>query len=190
MNRYHRSITKRALDLIFSLLVLPVALPLMVLCAFLVLVSSGSPVFFCQERVGRNGEIFRLIKIRTLKKSFSSAPGAQHTIHDITALGRFLRKSRLDEIPQIWNILVGEMSWVGPRPEVPYYYEHYKKLEPTYASRQLVRPGITGMAQLDNPDASPNENLEKLTFDLEYVHKGSFGLDVHILLKSFLFVWK
>jgi lipopolysaccharide/colanic/teichoic acid biosynthesis glycosyltransferase len=190
MNPYHRSLTKRILDLAFSLLVLPLALPVLVLCAILVLLSSGTPVFFAQERVGRDGQPFKLIKIRSLKKSFSSAPGAQHNPADITALGRLLRKTRVDEIPQIWNILKGEMSWVGPRPEVPFYYEHYKKLEPTYADRQLVRPGITGMAQLNNPDASPNENLEKLTFDLQYVQQANFWVDLRILIKSFLFVWK
>lgn len=96
----------------------------------------------------------------------------------------------MDEIPQIWNILIGEMSWVGPRPEVPFYYEHFKKQEPTYANRQLVRPGITGLAQLDNPNASPNENLEKLKFDLQYVKQATFWMDLRILTKSFLFIWK
>ena len=96
----------------------------------------------------------------------------------------------MDETPQIWNILIGEMSWVGPRPEVPFYYEHFKKQEPTYANRQLVRPGITGLAQLDNPNASPNENLEKLKFDLQYVNQATFWMDLRILTKSFLFIWK
>ncbi|MFN3530367.1 MAG: sugar transferase [Bacteroidia bacterium] len=190
MSLYNMSVSKRLLDIFFSLLVLPIALPVMLLSIVLIGLTTAGPVFFVQQRVGLNGKSFNLIKIRTLKRSFQSLPGAQHDELDITMVGRFLRKFRFDEIPQIWNILIGEMSWVGPRPEVPYYFDHFKALHPEYEMRQLTRPGITGLAQLQNPNASPNENLEKLKYDLEYVRNSSFGMDINILLRSFLFVWK
>lgn len=190
MTTYHRSISKRLLDILFSLLVLPLALSIMLLSVFLVFISSGAPVFFFQNRIGLDGKPFKLVKIRSLKNSFSSSPSALHNSSDVTMIGKMLRKTRIDEIPQIWNIIKGEMSWVGPRPEVPYYYEYYSTKEPKYKQRQVVRPGITGLAQLDNPNASPNENLEKLTFDLEYVEKATLWLDLRILIQSFLLVWK
>jgi lipopolysaccharide/colanic/teichoic acid biosynthesis glycosyltransferase len=190
MSTYHQSLSKRLLDIFFSLLVLPIALPVMLFSVFLVLLTSGRPVFFFQERIGYKGQPFRLVKVRSLKNTFASQPGALHNTNDITMVGVFLRKTRIDEIPQIWNILKGEMSWVGPRPEVPFYFNHFRELDPKYAERQNAKPGITGLAQLDNPNASPNENLEKLTFDLQYVEKASLGLDLRILIQSFLFVWK
>jgi putative colanic acid biosynthesis UDP-glucose lipid carrier transferase len=100
-----------------------------------------------------------------------------------------MRSSRIDELPQIWNILKGEMSWVGPRPEVPYHYEHFKQRDANYATRQLVKPGITGLAQLNNPDALPNENLEKLKLDLEYVNQANIWMDLRILAQTFLLTW-
>jgi lipopolysaccharide/colanic/teichoic acid biosynthesis glycosyltransferase len=173
-----------------SLLVLPLALPLFLLGCLLVGLTSKGPILFYQTRIGLHNRPFQLIKIRSIRADFGKEPGAQHTHNDITAVGRTLRKFRLDELPQIWNILRGEMSWVGPRPEVPYYFEHYSKLHPEYVQRQWVRPGITGPAQLNNPNATPNENLEKLTFDLQYVREATFLTDLRILTQSFLFVWK
>lgn len=190
MNTYHRSFVKRLLDLCFSLVILPFVIPVFIVSVLMVLISSGFPIFFFQERIGYHGKAFKLVKIRSLKSTFSSEPGALHDVNDITVVGKFLRKARIDEIPQIWNIIKGEMSWVGPRPEVPYYYEYFKNIEATYADRQLARPGITGLAQLDNPNASPNENLEKLKFDLDYVRRADFWLDIRIIVRSFLFVWK
>ena len=173
-----------------SLLVLPLAFPLFLLAVLLVWLNSGLPVFFKQTRIGWHGKPFELVKIRTIRNDFHNAPGAQHTASDITAIGKVLRKVRLDELPQVWSILKGEMSWVGPRPEVPYYFEHYSNLHPDYSTRQLARPGITGLAQLNNPNATPNENLEKLTFDLDYVRRASLWLDIRIIIQSFLFIWK
>lgn len=190
MSPYLNHPSKRLLDIVFSILVLPVALIVLTLAILATLVTSGTPVFFDQERVGQYGKIFKLRKIRSLKKHFDSAPGAFHSNDDITFVGQFLRKTRVDEIPQIWNILTGEMSWVGPRPEVSFHYEHYKALHPEYARRQVAKPGITGLAQLNDPNASPNENLEKLKFDLDYVDNASLSKDIGILIKSFIIVWK
>ncbi len=169
---------------------IPVALPLCLLACIAVKISSPGPVLFIQSRVGRGGKEFKLYKIRSMRADFGSSPWVHHSESDIIAVGGVLRKLRLDELPQIWNILKGEMSWVGPRPEVPYYYEHFCLEHPEYAERQLVRPGITGPAQLNNPNATPNENLEKLTFDLHYVREATFLTDLRILTQSFLFVWK
>jgi lipopolysaccharide/colanic/teichoic acid biosynthesis glycosyltransferase len=190
MSPYLNHPSKRILDIAFSLLLVPIALPIFLVAGLLVLLMEGRPVFFWHYRVGQNGTLFKLIKIRTLKNSFDAAPGAQHQHQDITALGKLLRKSRVDEIPQIWTILKGDMSWVGPRPEVVYYYEYYKEKDPQYARRQTAKPGITGLAQLNNPNASPDQNLEKLVFDLQYVDHASFWMDLRLLFSSFVVVWR
>lgn len=190
MSPYLNHPLKRTVDIVFSLALLPVVIPVFLLTAVLVLLIDGSPVFFSHNRVGQHGKLFKLVKIRTLKNSFDSSPGAQHKQNDVTYLGKLLRKTRVDEIPQIWTILKGEMSWVGPRPEVVYYYDYYKEKDANYARRQEAKPGITGLAQLNNPNASPDQNLEKLIFDLEYVNSASFLMDLHVLFKSFIVVWK
>jgi lipopolysaccharide/colanic/teichoic acid biosynthesis glycosyltransferase len=189
MPTYHQSLAKRLLDIFFSLLILPLAIPAICCCLLLILATSGSPLFFVQTRVGRNEKHFQLIKLRSLKNKFDAAPGALHGPDDITFIGRLMRSSRIDELPQIWNILKGEMSWVGPRPEVPYHYEHFKQRDANYATRQSVKPGITGLAQLNNPDALPNENLEKLKLDLEYVNQANIWMDLRILAQTFLLTW-
>ncbi len=190
MSPYLHRPAKRALDILFSLLILPVALPVMVVSAILTVLSDGGPAFFVQERIGYKGKTFKMLKIRTLKKSFLSSTGQQHESTDILRIGRLFRAFRIDELPQIWNILVGEMSWVGPRPEVPYYFEMYKKKDPLFEKRQQCRPGITGLAQLENPDATPEHSLEKLPNDLKYIEQASLLMDIRILLQSFFLVWK
>lgn len=178
------------LDIVVSIFALPIGLPFFVFSCLVVFFTSRGPIFFVQTRVGKNGKVFQLIKIRTIKHEFGKIPGKMHTEQDITKAGKILRKLRFDELPQIWNILKGEMSWVGPRPEIPFYYEHYKAKHPEYHQRQWVRPGIAGLAQLNNPNATPNDNLEKLTFDLDYVRKATLFTDLKILTQSFLFIWK
>lgn len=190
MSPYLNHPLKRIVDVLFSLALLPLVIPVFLITSFLVFIIDGRPIFFAHQRVGQHGKLFKLVKIRTLKNSFDSAPGAQHKQNDVTLLGKLLRKTRVDEIPQIWTILKGEMSWVGPRPEVVFYYDYYKEKDTNYARRQEAKPGITGLAQLNNPNASPDQNLEKLTFDLEYVDNASFLLDLRVLLKSFIVVWK
>lgn len=187
---YANSLRKRIFDLGLVLLSLPLSLPLFLVLMLLNYLADGGPVFFKQQRYGRAGRLFTLYKFRTLKKSFASAPGQQHGPDDIHTLGKFLRLSHLDELPQLWNILKGEMSWVGPRPEVPFYVAHYENIDKNYANRALVRPGIAGLAQLDNPLASPNQNLEKLIFDLDYIQKASLWMDISILAKTFFVVFR
>lgn len=190
MSPYLSANSKRLLDLFFTLLIAPFALIAFVTAALLVLFTSGRPVFFKQERIGRFGKPFTMVKLRTLSQGFASNPGAQHAANDVTLVGKLLRKTRIDEIPQILTILKGDMSWVGPRPEVSFYYEHFQSIDTRFRDRLGAKPGITGLAQINNPNATPNENLEKLEFDLKYIESATFGLDLKILVKSFLVIWK
>ena len=189
MSPYLSAGSKRLLDLSFTLLISPFAIIAFLLGVLLVFLTSGRPVFFKQERVGMDGNAFIMFKIRTLRNGFSSKPGSEHAANDITLIGQFLRKTRIDEIPQILNILKGEMSWVGPRPEVAFYYERFQSLDARFEGRLRAKPGITGLAQINNPNATPSENLEKLEFDLKYIEGANFGLDVKILIKSFMVIW-
>jgi lipopolysaccharide/colanic/teichoic acid biosynthesis glycosyltransferase len=189
MSSYLNSSLKRVLDIVFSILVLPIALPLVILASVFVFISDRGGIFFFQERVGLNTKPFRMIKIRTLKKEFLSNNGKQHGENDILWVGKWLRKLRIDELPQIWNILKGEMSWVGPRPEIAYYFYHFNTVDPNFEKRQVCKPGITGLAQLENPDATPEHSLEKLPYDLTYVQQASLGMDIKILFQSFFSVW-
>jgi lipopolysaccharide/colanic/teichoic acid biosynthesis glycosyltransferase len=190
MASYLNSLSKRVLDIIFSILVLPIALPLMAIGALLIFLSDGGFFLFTQERIGKGGLPFSMIKIRTLRKGFQAEQSKQHSDADILKVGRLLRQFRIDELPQIWNILVGEMSWVGPRPEIKYYFEHYCGIEPNFYKRQSCKPGITGLAQLKDPDATPDHSLEKLPHDLEYIKKASFWMDIRILVQSLFSVLK
>jgi lipopolysaccharide/colanic/teichoic acid biosynthesis glycosyltransferase len=190
MKSYHNSIKKRGLDIIFTLLVLPIALPLLIACLFLVLITMGFPLIFSQKRIGKKGKEFTMYKLRSMKKKFVPSEGQKHSNNDISKIGKLLRMSRLDELPQMWNILKGDMSWVGPRPEVPFYVDKYKELHPRYIDRQKVLPGIAGLAQLSNPNATPDDNLDKLGYDLQYIDKANLMTDIKIILKTFFVLWK
>ncbi|MBK9419871.1 MAG: sugar transferase [Flavobacteriales bacterium] len=188
---------KRAFDILFSLLFLLVLLPLLLVFALAVAFTSPGGAFFSQERVGKGARVFRLLKFRTMRPG-SEAQG-QLTIGGrdprITAVGYFLRKTKLDELPQLWNVLVGDMSVVGPRPEVPKYVALYSAEQRHVLS---VRPGITGMASINYIDE--NEMLArsgepemtyirevmpaKLALDLKYVQEQDLLLDLRIILAT------
>lgn len=188
---------KRAFDLLFALVFLALLLPLLMLFALAVALTSPGGAFFRQVRVGRHGREFRLLKFRTMRPG-SEAKG-QLTIGGrdprITGVGYFLRKTKLDELPQLWNVLAGEMSVVGPRPEVPKYVALYNAEQRAVLS---VRPGITGMASIHYIDenellakASDPEQAyiqevmpAKLALDLRYVKEQRFGLDLRIILAT------
>lgn len=161
--------------------------------ALAVKLSSSGPIFFTQKRIGRNGQIFSIIKYRTMKaldKSGSAeTSGPQYAkVNDdrITGVGKFLRRTRLDEIPQFWNILRGEMAVVGPRPERPEFVEVLIKQMPFYSLRHLVKPGITGWAQLQHSYyGTIEENLVKLQYDLYYIKNRGPLLDIAIILRTF-----
>ncbi|MFL6193319.1 MAG: TIGR03013 family XrtA/PEP-CTERM system glycosyltransferase [Thermoanaerobaculia bacterium] len=180
-------IAKRMLDLTVALVGLVIALPLMALVALAVRLDSTGPVFFRQDRVGRNGREFTLWKFRSMRTD-AEAGGAVWAVRGdtrVTRVGRFIRKTRLDELPQLVNVLIGDMSLVGPRPERRMFVDQLTELCDWYPQRLVVRPGLTGWAQVKAPYASTfEESIEKLQFDLYYVKNLSIFLDISILLST------
>jgi lipopolysaccharide/colanic/teichoic acid biosynthesis glycosyltransferase len=155
--------------------------------AIVVRLDSPGPILYRQERVGRDGRNFTLTKFRTMVAD-AEPDGPQFASEDdprITRVGKFLRKSRLDEFPQLWAVLLGQLSLIGPRPERPVFVEAYSREIPFYQSRHLVRPGVTGWAQVNYGYADDQaETVEKLTYDLFYIKHSSFWLDMQIIGKS------
>lgn len=180
---------KRAIDLLFTILVLPVILPVIAICALLVKLDSEGPVFFRQKRMGFRGKIFHVVKLRTMTVGHNGEDRAlsvtQNDDHRITKIGGFLRRTRLDELPQIINILRGEMSWIGPRPEAVSLSQWYETEIPFYRYRHIVRPGISGWAQVNQGHvAEVHEVHEKLNYDFYYVKNLSYWLDIIIALRT------
>lgn len=180
---------KHAVDLVLVVITLPLWLPVIAVVALLVRVIDGSPVIFRQVRVGRRGELVELFKFRTMRADAEALGARQATGDDprITRLGGFLRSVRLDELPQFFNILRGELSLIGPRPEQVGFVEKYRDAIPFYDQRHLVRPGITGWAQVRHGyAASEEETIEKLSYDFYYLKHMSPLLDLEVLARS---VW-
>ena len=183
--------TKRVFDLMTVILFSPFILLLTALVAIIVRVDVSSPVLFRQERVGRNGRPFMIYKFRTMRQNGNEDGPSFTSDHDqrITAIGRFLRKFRLDELPQFWNVLLGDMSIIGPRPEQVPFVEQFEKDIAMYDYRHLVRPGITGWAQVSQGYAAgTDETRDKLSYDLYYVKHQSLLLDAIIVLKTIMTV--
>ena len=183
---YVNSHTKRWFDLVFSLMVLPVAVLLILpVCCVYPLFSGWNPIYM-HYRVGKVGRRFYLYKIRSLKKN-NNNPRAGMVKGDgtvIPILGPFIRKTRIDELPQIWNIFKGDMTWVGPRPEQLDFVTQCIEKYPAYDARHAVRPGITGLAQIHNPNATIDDHQEKLVDDLEYMRTATLWMDIRILWRS------
>lgn len=178
---------KRLLDVALVVFVLPLGAAITAVGALLILLTMGWPVFFIQERVGLAGKPFRMWKLRTMLPARDGEAHRAAVRGDarITRVGGFLRRFRIDELPQLWNVLRGEMSLIGPRPEAVAFHEEYVRDEPMYAYRNLVRPGITGWAQVcAPPSANADEARRKLTYDLYYVKRMSLFLDVQIALRT------
>ena len=179
---------KRTIDLFLSLVLALLTLPLMALTALLVLLEDGGPVLYRQERVGENGRAFTLSKFRSMRKDAESGGKpiwAKDGDDRITRTGRFIRKTRLDELPQLWNVLRGDMSFVGPRPERPYFVEQLSKEIPFYQQRHAVKPGITGWAQVKYRYGSSLEDaMEKLRYDLYYIKHLSVFFDLTIVFDT------
>ncbi len=183
---YNRHI-KRILDILLSFFPLILTLPVTVVTALLIKLDSAGPIFYIQERVGLNNKIFKIIKFRSMKKNAETngAVWAQENDSRVTNIGKIIRKLRIDEIPQCWNVLKGDMSFIGPRPERSEFIEHLSKEIPYYTLRHYVRPGITGWAQVNyHYGASKEDALKKLQYDLYYIKNLSFVIDLHILLKT------
>jgi exopolysaccharide biosynthesis polyprenyl glycosylphosphotransferase len=179
---------KRLLDMVFSLLSLAAAMPICLAVAAAIRIDSSGPVIYSQERVGRNGRCFRVYKFRSMicdAEKHSGPVWAKKNDHRVTAVGRLLRKLRLDEIPQLWNVLKGDMSLVGPRPERPYFVEKLKRVYPLYSRRLLVRPGLTGWAQVKGRYDETIEDVKtKLEYDLYYLENMSLRMDLKIVLST------
>jgi len=181
---------KRAGEAVAAAILLLVTAPLAALTALCVRLSSPGPVLYRQTRVGLGGKDFELLKWRTMRADAEKTSGPVWATSDndprTTTLGRLMRKTRLDEVPQLWNVLRGDMSFVGPRPERPHFVEKLREVIPYYDERHSVRPGITGWAQVKFPYGSTLEDAEeKLEFDLYYVKHMSLWLDLAIVLETF-----
>jgi exopolysaccharide biosynthesis polyprenyl glycosylphosphotransferase len=181
---------KRFFDIAFSTLALLVSSPFLLLVFLaLKLENSKAPVLFVQERVGEKGSIFKMYKFRSMITDAEDETGPILAIENdsrVTPVGKFLRRTRLDEWPQFLNVLKGEMSVVGPRPERPFFVERFSQEVPAYSRRLEVKPGITGPAQVEGSYDSPPE--EKLKRDLYYVQHHSPALDIKVVLQTILVV--
>ena len=181
-------LVRRALNFWFALAGLVISLPLIPFIVLAVRLDSSGPVLYRQQRVGRRGVIFHCYKVRTMRQDAEADSGATWALDDdprITRVGRFLRASRLDEIPQLWCVLKGDMHFVGPRPERPEFVEWLSKEIPYYGVRHVVRPGITGWAQVQYKYASTLADArEKLQYDLFYIKNASLGLDLLIMFQT------
>jgi lipopolysaccharide/colanic/teichoic acid biosynthesis glycosyltransferase len=183
---------KVAAEYIAALCIFIVAAPVIVLAALLVKLTSQGPAFYSQTRVGRNGRHYKLFKLRSMRHDCEKTSGAcWSTAGDprVTPVGRFLRSSHIDELPQLLNVLVGDMSLVGPRPERPEFFPQLEDALPLYRSRLLVRPGVTGLAQVQLPPDSDLESVRrKIAYDLYYVQHYTPRLDFQLLLATVLHV--
>jgi exopolysaccharide biosynthesis polyprenyl glycosylphosphotransferase len=189
---WQRSV-KRALDIVASLVSLLVFTPMFIVLAVLVKTSSSGPVFFLQERIGKNGRPFQIIKFRTMVVNAEASGPQLSSSNDprITSIGSFMRKTRLDEFPQFYNVLVGDMSLVGPRPERQFYIDQIVKIEPQYLELNQVRPGITSWGQVKYGYAeNVDQMLDRMKFDLLYLKNRSLSLDIKIMLYTILIIFR
>jgi lipopolysaccharide/colanic/teichoic acid biosynthesis glycosyltransferase len=184
---------KRAADIAFSVGVGLLVLPIIPLLALVIRLDSPGNPFYSQERVGLNGKVFRIHKFRSMRQDAekNGAVWAQAADSRVTRTGRFLRLSRIDEIPQLWNVLRGDMTLIGPRPERPVFTSMLELEIPGYELRTLVKPGLTGWAQVSyRYTNSVLETRTKLEYDLYYVKYASIGLDIRILFRTIAVVIK
>jgi len=182
-------LAKRGIDLGFALLLLPVFLVIALLLLVVNRFFNRGPLFYHQERVGKDQKMFRILKFRTMAGTRDESRFADEESDRINQMGRFLRRTRIDELPQILNVLLGQMSMVGPRPEQVEFYNEYVAGIPGYALRQQVRPGITGLAQLKYGYTSDIVGTaKKLKWDLEYIRRMGFRVEGYIIWQTMLFV--
>jgi exopolysaccharide biosynthesis polyprenyl glycosylphosphotransferase len=186
MGRRTRAL-KRGLDVAVAVGMLIAVAPLMLLAAGAILVTDGRPILYSQERTGVNGRRYLVWKFRTMRRDAEKTGAAWAIDRDprVLPVGRFMRRSRVDELPQLWNVLHGEMSFVGPRPERPVFLDELKQRWPLFALRELVKPGLTGWAQLRYGYGSTmEEQAEKLEYDLYYIKHCSLFLDLVCLFHT------
>ncbi|MCL4157682.1 UNVERIFIED_CONTAM: hypothetical protein GTU68_019148 [Idotea baltica] len=177
----------RLFDVLISILGILVGVTILPFILFGNLIANRGTLFYIQERIGKNGNLFSIIKYRTMVKNAETKGAVWATKNDsrITLFGKVLRNTRLDEFPQFINILKGDMSLIGPRPERPHFVRELSQVIPFYETRQIVKPGLTGWAQVKTRyGSSVGDSLLKLQYDLYYIKHRSFFLDVNILIKT------
>ena len=180
--RRRYKLLKRVFDLFFVLCLAPFALPLILLGVLLTVLTSKGGAFFYQTRVGREGKPFKIYKIRTMV--INNGGFTQANDSRITPIGKILRFTKIDELPQLYNVLIGDMSIIGPRPEIPEYVEKCAEQMPFFKLRHMIKPGVTGWAQIHIPKATPEDNIKKLEYDLYYIKRYSLSLDIRIVLQT------
>lgn len=178
---------KRMFDIVLALILIVVAAPFVAVAALVLFAEGGAP-FMRPKRIGRDGRSIRLLKLRSMLFDDNGDPELQKK-NRVTAFGRILRKTRIDELPQLWNVLIGELSFIGPRPEFPKIAEVYEREVPQYHLRHLINPGLSGWAQIHDYDAprggaDVERTKRKVSYDLYYLKHRSFGLDLAIALKT------
>ena len=187
---YHNNFNlkaKRLLDLLFAMLIGIFAAPVIILAAIIVKLESKGPIFFIQERIGEGNRKFNIVKFRSMTTDAekNGPQWASKNDNRVTKFGKIMRATRIDELPQLWNVLRGEMSFVGPRPEREFFIQQLEKEIPYYNLRHTVKPGLTGWAQVMYPyGASVEDAYRKLQYDLYYIKHHSIPFDVKVLLKT------
>ncbi|HTU89275.1 MAG TPA: sugar transferase [Gemmataceae bacterium] len=183
---------KGVADCLVALTLLILASPLLLLAALLVKLTSSGSAFYSQTRIGKHGRPFAIYKLRTMYDNCESASGPRWSTPGdarITPLGRVLRRAHVDELPQLWNVMRGDMALIGPRPERPEFIPNLTQALPHYADRLLLRPGMSGLAQVQlPPDTDLGSVRRKLAYDLYYVRHVSLWLDLRILTSTFLYL--
>ena len=183
-----RTVVKRLFDIAFAAILIVVSVPVMLLAGILILLESGGPIFYLQERVGLNGRLFNVVKFRSMRtdaEKDGKPRWASAQDDRVTRVGRIIRKLRIDELPQLITVLNGDMSLVGPRPERPYFVDKLTQEIPYYAVRLSVKPGLTGWAQVRyHYGATMEDSAEKLQYDLYYVKNHTWFLDLVILFET------
>jgi lipopolysaccharide/colanic/teichoic acid biosynthesis glycosyltransferase len=178
---------QRTSDIILAIIGLLIGIVLLPLILLGNLIANKGPLFYSQERIGLNSLPFRIIKLRTMIVN-AEADGAKWAVKNdkrITTFGKFLRRTRLDEVPQFYNVLRGEMSIIGPRPERPFFVKELSQIIPFYETRHIIKPGLTGWAQVNTRyGASVDDSLTKLQYDLYYIKHRSIFLDLSIAIKT------
>ena len=180
-------LAKRSLDTALASVLLVLLLPAMLVIATLVVLDSPGPPLFVQRRVGRDGRVFRMLKFRTMRADAEAFTGPVFSTPDdprCTRLGRLLRRTNADELPQLVNVVLGQLSLVGPRPERPEFVTLFERTVPGYGGRHRMRPGITGLAQVRGLRGAHTSLLSRVSLDLEYIERWSFALDLRILART------
>lgn len=189
-NNTFYDINKRSFDIIVAVIALVILIIPMMLIAVAIVIDSDGPAIYKQERLGKNEKKFYVYKFRSMHLNAENS-GAQWASEDdirVTRIGRFIRKTRIDELPQLWNIVKGEMSFVGPRPERPMFYDMFDTYIDGFRQRMYVVPGLTGWAQVNGGYNLKPE--EKIIYDVEYINNRSFSFDFKCILRTFSVVFK